>query len=379
MVDDMTDSHVRAVRTLLRQAPLIDGHNDLALALLEQGHDPDDGIDRLPAPFHSGLARLRAGKVGAQVWTVFRDAELRGEHAVIAALEQFDRIHRMIARHPERTELVTRADRLEEVFAAGKLASLIGVEGGHLIGGSLSTLRTFARLGMRYLGLTHNLSHDWADSATDGALHGGLSSFGARVVRELNRLGVLVDLAHAAESTGFDALAVSDAPVIVSHGNAKALCPHPRNVSDPLASAIAASGGVVMVTFVPYFLTPESARWSRRLIAAHHRLRVLHGRAGLPAALDAWVAQHRPPVVRLHDVADHLDHFRNLIGAEHVGIGSDYDGVDALPVGLESPAQLPRLLAELRLRGWRDDELVAVAGGNFLRVLRSAEAVAATS
>lgn len=330
--------------------PVIDGHNDLAWACREH-HDYDStGLRETTAGLHTDLPRLAAGGVGGQFWSVWVDPVLSEAEQVTATLEQIDFVHRFVGDHPDRLAFARTADDVRSAMASGRVASLIGVEGGAQLGGSLAVLRQYARLGARYLTLTWSRTTDWADSATDLPRHGGLTEFGREVVRELNRIGMLVDLSHVAPSTMRDALEVSIRPVMVSHSAALTLCDHPRNVPDDVLRAIGAGGGVVMVAFVPSFLTQERRDW------------VLAG------------AQGTPPEVGIADVADHVEHIRDVAGVHAVGLGADYDGTDAMPTGLHDVSTYPQLLAELARRGWSRPDLEALAHGNVLRVLEASDA-----
>ena len=366
-------------RDLLRSHPLVDGHNDLAWRIRE-----GSGLDLrrldLAAPVtgtHTDLPRLRRGGVGAQFWSVYVPGALQGEAAVATTLEQVDLVHRMIDRHPDDLELALTADDVESAFARGRIASLLGAEGGHSIAGSLGVLRMLHRLGVRYLTLTHNVNVPWADSATDVPAAGGLSAFGEEVVREMNRLGMLVDLSHVADSTARDALRVTEAPVLCSHSGARAVCDHPRNVPDDLLRGLAANGGVCMVTFVSDFVSPGCRAWALGLRAEMEHRGLDPRDAGVRAAVASeYLADHPRPRATLAQVADHVEHVRRVAGVDHVGLGGDFDGVEDLPDGLEDVSCYPALIAELLDRGWSRDECTRLVGGNVLRVFREAEAVA---
>jgi membrane dipeptidase len=299
---------------------------------------------------------------------------------VTRTLEQVDAFHALLHRYPDRLEQARTADDVERIARSGRIASMIGVEGGHQIGGSLGTLRVLARLGAGYLTLTHNDDTDWADSATGHHPHGGLTAFGEEVVRELNRLGVLVDLSHVSDDVMRQAIEVSEAPAIFSHSSARALCDVTRNVPDDVLELVRRSGGVVMVTFVPVFIAPDGAEANRRALAEAEELKREHAGdpEALEAAMSAWFAGLDAVPATVGQVADHVDHVRAVAGVEHIGIGGDYDGAGSMPVGLEDVAGYPALFAELRDRGYTDDELRAIAGRNVLRVLRDAERVAAS-
>jgi membrane dipeptidase len=369
-----------AIRRLLRDAPLVDGHNDLLWELRTRvGYD----LDRLdvagPVPeLRTDLPRLRAGGVGAQFWSVYVPSTLPGHEAVTATLEQLDGFHRLVARYPADLGLALTAEDVVRVARSGRVASLAGMEGGHSIGQSLGALRMMYALGARYLTLTHNDNTPWADSATDEPAHGGLTDFGRQVVAELNRLGMLVDLSHVAPATMHAALDTTRAPVIFSHSSARALCDHPRNVPDDVLARLRVNGGVCMVTFVPGFLVQGAAdvRLELARLDRHWRRELGDGSPELTWRRREWKAAHPEPRATLADVADHVDHVREVAGVDHVGLGGDFDGTDALPDGLADVSTYPALAAELRGRGWSDDELRRLAGRNVLRVLQAAEEVA---
>lgn len=338
------DVHLERARRVLATTPLIDGHNDLPWAIRGSAlgpHDVEaDGHDlRRTTPFHTDIDRLRRGMVGAQFWSVYIPHGAIDEGATKVQLEQIDIALQIIDRYPDVFELAGDASAVERIFASGKIASMLGIEGGHAIENSLGALRAFYSMGVRYMTLTHNGTLDWADAANDEHRHGGLTAFGREVVREMNRLGMLVDLSHTSAETMNDALDVSDAPVMWSHAAARGVRDHPRNVPDQVLRRLPDNGGIVMVTFVPSFVSATDA-------------------------------------ATLADVADHIDHIANLAGVDHVGIGSDFDGIDSTPVGLEDVSTFPALFAELSRRGWSEDEMAKVAGENVLRVMREAEAVA---
>lgn len=367
-------------RDLLRRFPLVDGHNDLPWALREQvAGDLSRADISLPFPAtQTDLPRLAAGGVGAQFWSVYVPADLAGHAAVTTVLEQIDLVHRMIRRYPGSLELALTAADIGRIFASGKIASLLGAEGGHAIASSLGVLRSLHALGVRYMTLTHNSNVGWADSATDEPVARGLTDFGREVVREMQRTGMLVDLSHVSAATMHDALDVADAPVIFSHSAARALCDHPRNVPDDVLARLAGNGGVCMVTFVPFFVSPACADWQRGLLAEIRR------RGGDPrdtsqwaAVQPGWEAAHPMPPATLAQVADHVEHVRDVAGIRGVGIGGDYDGAGSFPAGLADAAGYPALFAELLGRGWTEEDCAALAGGNVLRVLRDAEAAAA--
>jgi membrane dipeptidase len=368
-------------RALHKQVPLIDGHNDYPWALRETASRDLDKLDiARPQPaIMTDIARLRAGGVGGQFWSVYVPAELQGQTAVTATLEQIDIVHRMMRKYPETFELALTADDVERIFKKGRIASLIGMEGGHSIDSSLGALRMFHQLGARYMTLTHSRNIPWADAATDTPALGGLSPFGEQVVREMNWLGMLVDLSHVSPDTMADAIAVSRAPVIFSHSSARAVNDVPRNVPDNILQLMPKNGGVVMVTFVPGFLSPKVTAWNQRLTAEENRLKATHANdpAALKTALAAWTAANPAPRATIADAADHIDHIRKVAGIDHIGLGGDYDGITSVPLGLEDVSTYPALTAELLRRGYKDDEIKKILGQNVLRVMRAAEKVAA--
>ncbi|MEV1006675.1 dipeptidase [Streptomyces sp. NPDC049881] len=376
----MTDS-LAAARALLAEHPVVDGHNDLPWALREQaGYD----LDRLDiaadqsASLHTDLARLRAGGVGGQFWSVYVAAEYAGDRAVSAVLEQIDVVAALLARYPGSLRRALTADDLEAARAEGRIASLMGAEGGHSIANSLATLRALHTLGVRYMTLTHNLTIDWADSATDAPRHDGLSAFGEEVVREMNRLGMLVDLSHVAPNTMRDALRVTEAPVLFSHSSSRAVCDHPRNIPDDVLERLPSNGGVAMATFVPQFVLPAAYEWFTGA-ADHmraHGFRPLDHTPEAMRLLAAYEAAHPRPHATVATVADHLDHMRDVAGVDHVGLGGDFDGTAYLPDGLDSVACYPNLVAELLDRRWSEADLAKLTWRNAVRVLRDAEAVA---
>ena len=375
---------------ILKATPLIDGHNDWAEAMRDREGDGrwtldlTHGLAARPIPYNTDIARLRAGHVGGQFWSVFVSADLPPLEQVKETLEQIDLVKNIVARYPHDFALARTAADVRRIHAQGRIASLIGIEGGGQIDASLSVLRAYHDLGAGYLTLTHVKTIEWADSATDNPQHDGLAPFGRAVVAELNRLGMLVDLSHVSEATMRAALAVSRAPVIFSHSSARALDDHPRNVSDDVLKLVAANGGVVLVNFARIYISDDFRRWSADEAAEKTRLNA-PPYAGLfvgqpdkaAAALAAWNTSHPAPRVTLAMVADHIDHIARVAGVDHVGLGSDFDGVgNSLPEGLTGVDTYPALLAELLRRGWSDADVAKVAGGNVLRVLAAAEAVA---
>ena len=376
-----SDALARAHK-LLAAHPIVDGHNDLAWELREQaGYDlarRDIAADQ-SAHLHTDLARLRAGGVGAQFWSVYVPTGYEGDRAVSATLEQIDCVQQLITRYPADLRRALTAADMEAARGEGRIASLMGAEGGHSIACSLATLRALYALGVRYLTLTHNDNTPWADSATDEPVAHGLTRFGEEVVREMNRLGMLVDLSHVSPDTMRDALRVSRAPVIFSHSSARAVCDHPRNIPDDVLELLAAGGGVAMVTFVPTFVLPAAMAW-RQAADDHLRRHGFEPRDGGPSAREvqrAYEDANPRPVATVATVADHLDHMRDVAGVDHLGIGGDYDGTLHTPDGLDDVAGYPNLIAELFRRGWTEAELAKLTWGNALRVLREAELMAA--
>lgn len=372
-------SLVARARDLLRRHPLIDGHNDLPWRIRQ---DPEaagdvDAYDlRRRTPGDTDLERLRAGGIGGQFWSVYVPGEIGSGYAR-TQLEQLDLARRMIRRYPDDLALCTTADEVEAAFAGGRIGSMLGMEGGHVLENSLGALRAFRELGAAYMTLTHNRNTDWADSATDEPEHGGLTDFGRDVVREMNRIGMLVDLSHVAVTTMSDALDVAEAPVIFSHSSARALCDVPRNVPDDILARLPANGGVCMVTFVAGFVSPDAAAV---IVPAHEEvLRRSEGIADvavLRAIREEVIGRLEVMQPPLAEVADHVEHVARVAGIDHVGVGGDFDGSRIWPIGLEDVSGYPNLFAELMSRGWTDADLARLAGGNILRVMRAAEAAA---
>jgi membrane dipeptidase len=378
----MTAVSEERVVELLRGVPLIDCHNDLLWELRkarEQGDELTD-VGRRVSRLHTDLPRLEEGGLRGQFWSVYVPSDLSEPHAAVTmTLEQIDALFSLIRSHPDRLELARTADDVERIAEAGRVASLVGVEGGHSIGGSLGALRILAELGAGYLTLTHNEDTPWADSATGERAHGGLTTFGEEVVRELNRLGMLVDLSHVSEDTMRQAIEVSRAPVLFSHSNARARCDVPRNVPDDVIELVGRTGGVICVTFVPWFLTAGGAEANAAGWSEIERLRATH--PGDPetvrAAMERYEEQHPTPESSVSDVADHVDHIREVAGLDHIGVGGDFDGSPGMPAGLGDVSRYPALFAELAGRGYTDGDLAKIAGRNVLRVMREAERVAA--
>ena len=379
------DPHLAVARRVLARVPLIDGHNDLPWEMRELAGnrlgriDLAAGTTGLEDPTQTDIPRLRAGMVGGQFWSVYVPAGKAGTEAVQVLLEQIDVVQRMTARWPEAFAMTGTAAEVERAHAGGRIASLIGIEGGHSINDSLAVLRQAYAGGARYMTLTHSRSNRWADSATDTAMHGGLTAFGREVVREMNRLGMLVDLSHVSTETMADALDTSEAPVIFSHSSARALCDHTRNVPDDVLRRMSANGGVVMVTFLQAFVSEQARQAQAPAEAEWKRLSALYPEEPkrVRAEMRAWQAAHPAPRATLAQVADHIEHVRRVAGVDHVGVGSDFDGMGEGPLGLEDVSCYPALFAELARRGWTEGDLGRLAGGNVLRVMRRAEAVAA--
>lgn len=375
---------VERARRILKEVPLVDGHNDLAWRFREKtGNRIDqinlrDGADELRPALHTDILKLRAGGVGGQFWAVYVPVELPADQIVTATLEQFDIVHRIVEKHSDVFEMASTADDIVRIHKAGRIASMIGVEGGHSIAGSTALLREYYRLGARYMTLTHSKNTPWADSATDKPEAGGLAPFGKDVVREMNRIGMLVDLSHVSEETMNQAMDVSLAPVIFSHSSARALNSHPRNVPDSVLQRLPANGGIAMVTFVPTFIDSEVRDWSVESKAAEGRFNALYpGDPGKAASeLERWKRENPSPRASARDVADHIDHIRKIAGIDHIGIGSDFDGITSTPEGLENVAQFPVLLADLLRRGYSETDVKKIAGLNLLRVMRAAEQTA---
>jgi membrane dipeptidase len=374
---DLAQDTLARVTDLLHRHPLVDGHNDLPWEARQQsGYDFDrlDLSQRLTTT-QTDLPRMRDGGVGAQFWSVWVPSSLPEGEAVIQTLEQVDAVHQMVARYGDQLGFARTADELEAVFASGRIASLMGAEGGHSIGCSLSALRMLHVLGVRYLTLTHNDNVPWADSATDEPVNGGLTAFGIEVVREMNRIGMLVDLSHVSADTMRDALRVSEVPVMFSHSSARAICDVTRNVPDDVLESLRDNGGVCMVTFVPEFVSPATGRWRQEAARAALDVGI---KVSDYLAFGAFAAryrnEHAKPTATIDHVVAHIEHVRDVAGVDHVGIGGDYDGTDDLPLGLEDVSGYPRLFAALADHGWSDQDLTKLAGSNVLRVMRDAEA-----
>ena len=383
------DNAERIAAAALEAAPVWDGHNDVPIQLRSRvgnvinDFDFRDTLSTASADhsaMHSDLIRLKQGKVGAQWWSVYVSANLSEPEAVQATIEQIDVTKRLIARYPDDMQLALSADEVEEAMAAGRIASLIGMEGGHSIGSSLAVLRQMYDLGARYMTLTHGKTLSWVDSATDAPRHDGLNAFGKDVVREMNRIGMLVDLSHVSEASMMDALDVAQAPVIFSHSGARAVAGHLRNVPDGVLARMPANGGIVMVVALPWFIKEDLRTHSANRAGEEARLKALY--PGLPDTVEAqlakWDAENREPVATISDMADHIDHIRDVAGIDHIGIGGDYDGMPSGPVGMEDVTGYPALFAELAGRGYSQDDLEKISSRNMMRVLREAEAFAAS-
>jgi membrane dipeptidase len=371
-------------REVLAKSPIIDGHNDTPhqiAAMFDRDFSKFD-LTALPADMlaktHTDIKNARAGYLGGQYWSVYVDAALPKHEAVTRTIQQIDVVRQMMARYPETFTYAATAAEVEAAMKKGKIASLIGMEGGHSIGGSLEILRQTYALGARYMTLTHSLTIDWADSATDAPKHDGLSPFGFEVLAEMNHLGMIADISHVSEATMHDVLDKSTAPVLFTHSNARAITPHPRNVPDSVLKRLPQNGGVVMVTFVPGFTSAARRQWEyeRSAVAGRAKTEFSGNPAGEKAAVDAWIAANPQPKATLAQVADHIDHIRKVAGIDHIGIGGDFGGVDELPVGLENVSTYPALFAELVRRGYSKADLAKIAQGNVLRVMRGVEKAA---
>jgi membrane dipeptidase len=378
-VSAQTDYLARA-RALHKTSLLIDGHNDYPWALRE--HDPARDLDKLdiskPQPsIMTDIPRLKEAGLGGQFWSVYVPVELQGQAAVTATLEQIDIVHRMVRKYPGAFELALTAGDVERIHKQGKIASLIGMEGGHSIDNSLANLRMFHRLGARYMTLTHSTNTPWADSCSDTPKSGGLSAFGEQVVKEMNWLGMLVDLSHVSPDTMDDAIRVSQAPIIFSHSVARQPNDHVRNVPDNILKMLPKNGGVIMVTFVPSFVSPKVNAWNKLQTAEQDRLKAASpdNPGFLKAGLDKWTAANPAPPATIADVADHIDHIRKTAGIDHIGIGGDFDGITQTIKDLDNVSTYPRLTAELLRRGYTDADMKKILGGNILRVMRDAEKV----
>lgn len=377
------DYKARAIE-ILESVPLFDGHNDVpwqyrnrvGYKFSELDFNNTAGLDN---PMHTDIPRLIEGRVGAQWWSVYVSANIPENEAVKQTMEQIDFVHRMVGKYPDHFELALTADDVERIFEEGKIASLIGMEGGHSIANSLAVLRRFYQLGARYMTITHGRTLDWADAAGDEPRHDGLSAFGEEVIREMNRLGMAVDLSHVTPATMKDALAVTEAPVMFSHSSARAVSGHVRNVPDEILPLVKENGGIVMVTYVGSFVSEELRQYYADRSAYVQKVEYLNpGEVDVIAEkMEEWDAEHEAPEVTLEDLADHIDHLRDKIGVDYIGVGGDYDGTSGLPTGLEDVSTYPNLFAELLERGYSEEDLRKIAGLNMLRVLRGVEETAA--
>jgi len=378
------DAYLNQAREILREVPLIDGHNDLPWQIRDKFKNHLNQVDlnnttKLNPPFHTDIPRLKTGMVGGQFWSVYVPVELKGADAVQAVLEQIDVVHRFVAKYSESFELAYTAEDIQRIHKKGKVASLMGIEGGHSINNSLAALRELFRAGARYMTLTHWNNTQWADAATADPQHNGLSPFGEHVVKEMNRLGMLIDLSHVAAQTMNRVLDITAAPVIFSHSSARAICAHPRNVPDDVLKRLESNGGVVMVNYAPGFVSEEYRKYSAEEEAAKARIKDLYlgNPEGTKAQTEAWQKENPGPEVTLQQVADHIDYIRKTAGIDYVGIGSDLDGITKTPVGLEDVSTYPALMAELLKRGYSKEDVKKVAGLNVLRVMKRVEEVAA--
>lgn len=377
------DEYRQQAIEILESVPLFDGHNDAPYQYRNRVGYKFSELDfydttQLDNPMHTDIPRLKEGRVGAQWWSVYVPANIPEDEAVKRTMEQIDFVNRMAEKYPDEFEMAYTADDVERIFAEGKIASLIGMEGGHSISNSLATLRMFYDLGARYMTITHSRTLDWVDAAGDEPQHDGLSGFGEEVIREMNRLGMAVDLSHVTPATMKDAIRVSEAPVMFSHSNIRAISNHPRNVPDDVLQLLPEKDGLVMVTFVESFTSEELRQWYAERSGYLAKMESLY--AGQPdiisEMMDEWSEENEMPKSTLEQVADHIDHIRDQVGVDHIGIGGDYDGVSSLPTGLEDVSTYPDLFAELLKRGYSEDDLRKIAGENMLRVLRGIEATA---
>ena len=377
------DEYRQQAIEIVESVPLFDGHNDAPYQYRNRVGYKFSELDfydttQLENPMHTDIPRLKEGRVGAQWWSVYVPAGIPEDEAVKRTMEQIDFVYRMAEKYPDEFEMAYTADDVERIFAEGKIASLIGMEGGHSISNSLATLRMFYDLGARYMTITHSRTLDWADAAGDEPLHDGLSEFGEEVIREMNRLGMAGDLSHVTPATMKHAIEVSEAPVMFSHSNARAISNHPRNVPDDVLALLPEKDGLVMVTFVESFTSEELRQWYAERSGYRAKIESLY--AGQPdiisEMMDEWTEENEMPKSTLEQVADHIDHIRDQVGVDHIGIGGDYDGVSSLPTGLEDVSTYPDLFAELLKRGYSEEELRKIAGENMLRVMRGIETTA---
>lgn len=378
--EPLPEDPVERARALHAKAPLIDGHNDLPWQIRRKANRDVWAMDIAePQPdLHTDIPRLREGMLGAQFWSVYVPVSMQGKEAARATMEQIDIVYQMATRYPDTFQLAVTADEVEAAFAAGRIASLIGIEGGHSIDSSMGALRMFYKLGVRYMTLTHSRNIPWADSATDTVGAGGLTEFGKEVIREMNRLGMLADLSHVSEATMRDVLDVSEAPVIFTHSSSFAMCNHVRNVPDDVLGRLAENGGVIMVTFVPGYISEETRLHGVKRNEERERLASMPGSTDetVSEGIAAWNEANPAPPATLSQVADHIDHIRQVIGIDYIGIGGDFDGITTVVVGLEDVSTYPMLTAELVRRGYSDEDIMKILGRNVLRAMREAEAVA---
>lgn len=379
--EPLPDDPVERARALHKLVPLTDGHNDLPW---QYRNDADRDvwardISQSQPEWHTDIPRLREGQLGAQFWSVYVPASMQGKGAVRATMEEIDIVYQLLQRYPDTFQLTLTADEVEAAFKEGKIASMIGIEGGHSIDSSIGALRMFHKLGAGYMTLTHGTNIPWADASTDTAQADGLTNFGEEVVREMNRLGMLVDLSHVAPATMHDALDVSEAPIIFSHSSSRAKCDHVRNVPDEVLKRLPQNGGVIMVTFVTSFISEEVRHHGIQQGEEADRLQAMRGSTeeSVQIGLAEWIETHPTPKATLAQVADHIDHIRQTAGIDHIGLGGDFDGITSVPVGLEDVSTYPMLTAELIRRGYSDEDVMKILGNNILRVMRKAEEVAA--
>jgi membrane dipeptidase len=375
-----------AVKSALSEVPLIDGHNDLPWGIRTKHGgvlskvDLHADLSNTDPSFHTDIPRLRAGMIGGQFWSVYVPAILPGARAVPAVMEQIDLTKQIIDAYPDTFELALTSEDVRRIHSEGKIASMMGIEGGNAIHNSLGVLRSFYDLGARYITLTHSVNLEWADSATDEPDHNGLTDFGKDIVREMNRIGMLVDLSHVSDDVMRDALEVAAAPVIFSHSSIRAVCDHPRNVPDDVLLKLKENGGVVMITFVGGYIDEEAKAWDdeRRSIQDAIRANYPNDILKSMSEIDEWIAAHpAPETVTIAKVADHFDHVRNLIGVDYLGVGGDYDGTRLLPTGMKDVSGYPALFEELHSRGYTKEDLKKIAGENVLRVMKECEDFAA--
>ena len=375
---------LKRVLAILKTSPLIDGHNDVPWQyrkrVKNQLHKLDfaKGTDKLEPPMHTDIARMHRGGMGAQFWSVYVPADLALNEAVVMTMEQIDITKRLVGANPDHLVMAYTAADIETIHASGKIASLIGMEGGHSIGNSMAVLRQFYELGARYMTITHWQNHDWADAGTDEPRHHGLSTFGQAVIKEMNRLGMMVDLSHVSPDCMHATLDISQAPVIFSHSSARAVADHPRNVPDDILKRLKKSGGVVMVTIVPSFIDEPVRDWAAALKGETARLKEIypHSKARVESGEKAWKEAHPSPKTTISTIADHIDHIVKIAGIDHVGIGGDFDGITLTPVGFEDVSRYPYLFVELLKRGYSDEAIAKIAGQNILSVFRAVEQTA---